>query len=118
MVVRYSTSGSPLISGTTVDWPGYWRESKESQEILRTIEKISTRNNGQKSGEEIVHPAYAAPFLVQVKELLKRCISRTDSLEPNTHSIFVTGMPSLTSETDLVRTSLRCPGLLDCRTNA
>lgn len=64
------------VGGTTVDWPGFWRESEEAQEIFRTIEKISARNNGQQSGEVVQHPAFAAPFMIQVHELIKRYITR------------------------------------------
>ncbi|KAL8279014.1 hypothetical protein RQP46_008683 [Phenoliferia psychrophenolica] len=59
------------VGGTTIEWPRFWRESEEAQEIYRIVEKVSARSSGQKSDNQIQHPAFAAPFAVQVTELLK-----------------------------------------------
>lgn len=72
---RWADASSP---GTTVDWPGFWRASEEAQQIFNMIEKISARNSGQQSTDNDHHPAFAAPFMVQVTELLKRQVLRPD----------------------------------------
>ncbi|KAK4705397.1 hypothetical protein P7C70_g804, partial [Phenoliferia sp. Uapishka_3] len=59
------------VGGTTVDWPGFWKQSAESQTILRLIAEYSARNSG--NVEATVHEAaFAVGFMTQLKELIKR----------------------------------------------
>ncbi|KAK4700499.1 hypothetical protein P7C70_g5747, partial [Phenoliferia sp. Uapishka_3] len=59
------------VGGTSIDWPGFWRESPESQTILRLISEYSARNTGNVAATEH-EPAFAASFRIQVEELIKR----------------------------------------------
>ncbi|KAM0747667.1 putative membrane protein of the ATP-binding cassette transporter superfamily [Meredithblackwellia eburnea MCA 4105] len=61
------------VGGSSLDWPRYWNESDEAQNILNRISSFSARTSGtSKNAEGKVEAAFAAPYTVQVRELLKR----------------------------------------------
>ncbi|KAK4688966.1 hypothetical protein P7C73_g1137, partial [Tremellales sp. Uapishka_1] len=60
------------VGGTTVDWPGYWRESEEAAAVRGRIAEIKKGQEDSVAAEEAAGSTFAAPFAEQVRELLKR----------------------------------------------
>ncbi|GAA5971047.1 hypothetical protein JCM11641_004124 [Rhodosporidiobolus odoratus] len=64
---------SALGGGAHKDWPATWRESGEAAELSRDIAAISGRNtNSGTNGENGGSRKFAASFLEQTNELIKR----------------------------------------------
>ncbi|ODO11420.1 hypothetical protein I350_00200 [Cryptococcus amylolentus CBS 6273] len=68
------------VGGTTVDWPGLWKESPEAANVQAKISEYTSRHQ-HKSADlekqsdaepEEGHDAYASSFMVQTKELVVR----------------------------------------------
>ncbi|KAK4705806.1 hypothetical protein P7C70_g397, partial [Phenoliferia sp. Uapishka_3] len=59
------------IGGTTVDWPGRWKESQQAAAILAQIDSLAARGNNAVT-DDTKHSAFASSFMEQTKELIIR----------------------------------------------
>ncbi|KAL8280242.1 hypothetical protein RQP46_007356 [Phenoliferia psychrophenolica] len=59
------------IGGTTVDWPGRWKESRQAAEVLERIDLLSSRARDALP-DDTKHSPFAASYYEQTKELVIR----------------------------------------------